>query len=413
MREDTGRGVESREKNEARLTIEEVLRNGAERMLQRAIQVEVAAYLEAHREVVDPVTGRQMVVRNGHLPERSIQTGIGAIQVRQPRVRDRGTGEKFTSKLLPPYMRRVPSLEALIPLLYLKGLSTNEFPEALKTILGEEAGGLSPATIVRLKAAWEPEYEEWAKGSLEGRRYVYFWADGIYLNVRLSEERPCVLVIVGALEDGTKELVALMDGERESHLSWAEVLRELKRRGLRQGPQVAVGDGALGFWAALEEAFPGCQPQRCWVHKTANVLDKLPKKVQPGAKQRIHQMYQAPTKKAALEAYEDFLKDYQAKYPKACECLAKDRDALFSFYDFPAEHWIHLRTTNPIESTFATVTHRQRQTKGNGSRLAALTMAFKLAREAEKHWKKLHHSGLLLKVAQGVKFEDGLELKAA
>lgn len=413
MREDTGSGVESREKNEARLTIEEVLRNGAQRMLQRAIPVEVAVYLEAHREVVDPVTGRQMVVRNGHLPERSLQTGIGAIQVRQPRVRDRRRGEKFTSQLLPPYMRRVPSLEALIPLLYLKGLSTNEFPEALKAILGEEAGGLSPATIVRLKAAWEEEYQEWAQGPLEGKRYVYFWADGIYLNVRLTEERPCLLVIVGALEDGTKELVALMDGERESHLSWAEVFRNLKARKLSQGPKVAVGDGALGFWAALEEAYPGCRTQRCWVHKTANVLDKLPKKVQHGAKDRIHEMYMAPTKKAALEAYEDFLKEYQAKYPKACECLQKDRDVLFTFYDFPAEHWIHLRTTNPIESTFATVRHRQRQTKGNGSRLAALTMAFKLAREAEKHWKKLHQYGLLLKVVQGVRFEDGLELKAA
>jgi len=413
MREDTEGIVENREKNEARLTIEEVLRNGAQRMLQRAIQVEVGAYLEAHREVVDPVTGRQMVVRNGHLPGRSIQTGIGSVPVRQPRVRDRRPGEKFTSKLLPPYMRRIPSLEALIPLLYLKGLSTNDFPEALKTILGEEAGGLSPATIVRLKGAWEAEYQEWAQGSLEGKRYVYVWADGIYLNVRLTDERPCLLVIVGALEDGTKELVALVDGERESQLSWAEALRDLKRRGLREGPKVAVGDGALGFWAALEETFPGCRPQRCWVHKTANVLDKLPKKVQPGAKQRIHEMYMAPTKKAAVEAFGDFLKEYQAKYPKACECLQKDREELFTFYDFPAEHWIHLRTTNPIESTFATVRHRQRQTKGNGSRMAALTMAFKLAREAEKHWNKIHQYGLLLKIVTGVKFEDGVELKAA
>jgi len=413
VREDTVSGAESREKSEACVTIEGVLRKGAQQMLQRAIQEEVAGYLEAHREVLEPETGRQMVVRNGHMPERSIQTGIGPVRVCQPRVRDRRGGEKFRSKLLPPYMRRIPSLEGLIPLLYLKGLSTNEFPEALKAILGEEAGGLSPATIVRLKAGWEDEYREWAQGSLEGKRYVYFWADGIYLNVRLTEERPCVLVIVGALEDGTKELVALMDGERESHLSWAEVLRNLKGRKLSQGPTVAVGDGALGFWAALEESFPGCRQQRCWVHKTANVLDKLPKKVQPGAKQRIHEMYLSPTKKAALEAYEDFANDYQAKYPKACECLQKDRDVLFTFYDFPAEHWIHLRTTNPIESTFATVTHRQRQTKGNGSRMAALTMAFKLAREAEKHWKKLHHYGLLLKVMQGVKFEDGLELKAA
>jgi len=413
MGEDTKEVVENREKNEARLTIEEVLRNGAQRMLQRAIQEEVTAYLEAHQEEVDPETGQQRVVRNGHLPERSIQTGIGPVRVRQPRVRDRGTGQKFTSKLLPPYMRRIPSLEALIPLLYLKGLSTNEFPEALKTILGEEAGGLSPATIVRLKEAWEAEYQEWAQGSLEGKRYVYFWVDGIYLNVRLTEERPCVLVIVGALEDGTKELVALVDGERESQLSWAEALRELKRRGLPEGPKVAVGDGALGFWAALEETYPGCRQQRCWVHKTANVLDKLPKKVQPGAKDLIHEMYLSPTKKAALEAYEDFLKEYQAKYPKACECLQKDREELFTFYDFPAEHWIHLRTTNPIESTFATVRHRQRQTKGNGSRLAALTMAFKLAREAEKHWNKIHEYALLLKVVTGAKFEDGLELKAA
>jgi len=314
---------------------------------------------------------------------------------------------------LPPYLRRVPSLDTLIPVLYLKGVSTGDFTEALEAILGPNAAGLSPTNIVRLKEGWKADYEAWTKRDLTGKRYVYWWADGIYFNVRLDPERPCLLVIMGTLEDGTKELVAVWDGIRESTASWREVLRDLKARGLAESPKLAVGDGALGFWAALEEEFPGAREQRCWVHKTANALDKLPQSVQPYAKKLIHEMYPAPTKETALVAYARFLSEYEAKYPKATECLRKDEDVLFTFYDFPAEHWRHIRTTNPIESSFATVRHRHRQTKGCGSRSATLTMVFKPAKEAERHWRKLNGSELLAEVVIGVKFIDGVMEKAA
>ena len=381
-------------------------------MLQEAIEVEVADYVDQHQGERAPSSGQRLVVRNGRLPAREILSSLGPIPIEQPRVRDRREGMKFTSAILPPYLRRAPSLEALIPTLYLKGISTNDFPEALAAILGEGAKGLSASTIVRLKESWEKEYEAWQGRDLTGKRYVYFWADGVYFNVRLSEERPCVLVVVGALPDGTKELVALVDGERESALSWKQLLLDLKRRGLEEGPEVSVGDGALGFWAALEEAFPKSCRQRCWVHKTANVLDKMARSLQPSAKTMLHQMYLAATKAEALKVYEDFLKLYGAKCPKACQCLEKDQEDLFTFYDFPAEHWGHLRTTNPIESSFATVRHRHRQTKGNGSRLATLTMVHKLATEAEKHWRKLNGYELLTKVIGGVRFEDGVEVAA-
>jgi putative transposase len=398
----------------------EVLREGARRMLQEAIEAEVAGYLDEHGSAVDPKSGRRLVVRNGALPGREILSSLGPIPIEQPRVRDRREGRKFTSAILPPYLRRAPSLEALIPTLYLKGVSTNDFPEALAAILGEGARGLSASTIVRLKESWEKEYEAWQGRDLTAKRYVYFWADGVYFNVRLSEERPCVLgsacaplsVIVGALPDGTKELVALVDGERESALSWKGLLLDLKRRGLEEGPEVSVGDGALGFWAALEETFPKSRRQRCWVHKTANVLDKMPRSLQPSAKTMLHRMYLAATKQEALKVYGDFLKLYGAKCPKACQCLEKDREDLFTFYDFPAEHWGHLRTTNPIESSFATVRHRHRQTKGNGSRLATLAMVHKLATEAQNHWRKLNGCELLTKVIGGVRFEDGVEVAA-
>jgi len=381
-------------------------------MLQEAIEVEVADYVDQRLGERDPKSGHRLVVRNGALPGREILSSLGPIRMEQPRVRDRREGKKFTSATLPPYLRRAPSLEALIPTLYLKGVSTNDFPDALAAILGEGARGLSASTIVRLKESWEKEYETWQRRDLTGKRYVYFWADGVYFNVRLSEERPCVLVIVGALEDGTKELVALVDGERESALSWKELLLDLKRRGLEEGPQVSVGDGALGFWAALEEVFPKSRRQRCWVHKTANVLDKMPKSLQPAAKAMLHRMYLAATKEEALKVYEDFAKLYGAKCPKACACLEKDKEDLFTFYDFPAEHWGHLRTTNPIESSFATVRHRHRQTKGCGSRLATLAMVHKLATEAEKHWRKLNGCALLTKVIGGARFEDGVEVAA-
>jgi transposase-like protein len=392
--------------------MDEVLREGARRMLQEAIEAEVSDYLAQHAQAQDP-GGRRQVVRYGHLPGREILSGIGPVRVEQPRVRDRREGMKFTSAILPPYLRRTPNLEALIPTLYLKGVSTNDFPEALGAILGAGAKGLSAGTIVRLKEAWQTEYEAWQKRDLSLKRYVYFWADGVYFNVRLGDERPCVLVIVGALENGTKELVALVDGQRESALSWKELLLDLKRRGLEAGPEVSVGDGALGFWAALEEVFPRSRRQRCWVHKTANVLDKMPKGLQKSAKTMLHQIYLAARKEEALKVYNDFVKLHGAKCPKAVACLEKDKEDLFTFYDFPAEHWGHLRTTNPIESSFATVRHRHRQTKGCGSRLATLAMVHQLAMEAQKHWRRLNGHDLIAKVIGGVKFEDGVVVIAA
>jgi putative transposase len=412
-----GKGIvvtlERQVEEESRSALDEILREGARRMLQAAIEAEAADYVERHAHLADPATGRRLVVHNGHQPPRSLQSGAGDIEVIKPRVHDRRKGERFTSSILPAYMRRTPSIEALIPVLYLKGVSTNDFPDALAAILGPQAAGLSPSTISRLKEVWQGEYDDWAGRDLTGKRYVYWWADGVYFNVRLSDDRPCLLVIVGTLQDGTKELVAIWDGERESTLSWLELLRDLKRRGLAAAPALCVGDGALGLWAAMEEGVAPARHQRCWVHKTANVLDKMPKKVQPSAKRLIHQMYMAPTKAAAMESYEEFLRLYRAKYPKACECLEKDRDVLFTFYDFPADHWQHLRTTNPIESTFATVRHRSRQTKGCGSRAATLTMVYKLGREAEKGWRRLNGYEQIEKVIRGVRFEDGVEVRQA
>jgi len=389
-----------------RQTLDQVLRLGAQQMLQQAIQNEVKEYLQAHAEELDE-HGRRLVVGNGRLPERSIMTPVGALNVRQPRVEDRRADRKFVSQLLPPYLRRTPSLDALIPALYLRGISSGDFSEALAAILGPQAAGLSATNIVRLKEGWQADYTAWQQREFSGKHYVYWWADGIHFNVRLNDDRPCVLVIMGALADGTKELVAVAQGQRESKLSWLEVMRDLKQRGLKQAPELAVGDGALGFWAAKEEEFPKTREQRCWVHKTANLLDKLPKSVQPIAKRQIHEMYLAPTRQQALLAYDQFLKDYSARYPKACECLKKDKEVLFTFHDFPAQHWIHLRTTNPIESTFATVRHRTRQTKGCGSADATLAMVFQLVRVAEKHWRRLKGSELLAQVITGVKFVNG------
>jgi len=408
----TAKAVKDRVVPESKTSLDYLVREGARRMLQEALENEVREYL-ARMAPERTADDRQAVVRNGYLPARDLLTGAGAVHIRQPRVRDQCRKLKFTSRILPPYLRRVPSLDALIPVLYLKGISTGDFTEALEAILGPNAAGLSPTNIVRLKEGWKADYEAWAERDLSGKRYVYWWADGIYFNVRLDAERPCILVIMGTLEDGTKELVAVWDGIRESTESWREVLRNLKARGLRESPKLAVGDGALGFWTALEEELPGAREQRCWVHKTANVLDKLPQSVQPYAKKMIHEMYLSPTKEKALAAYARFLSEYEAKYPKATECLRKDEDVLFAFYDFPAEHWRHIRTTNPIESSFATVRHRHRQTKGCGSRLATLTMVFKLSKEAERHWRKLNGSELLAEVVIGVKFIDGVMEKAA
>ncbi len=386
--------------------LENILREGARKLLQQAIENEVLEVIETYKSQKDEV-GQRKVKRNGYLPSRQIQTGLGNITVEQPRVR----GVSFTSAILPKYMRRLPSIEALVPSLYLKGISTGDMQEALEAILGENAKGLSATNIVRLKETWETEYTDWNKRSLATKRYVYIWADGIYFNVRLTEERPCILVLLGATEEGTKELLAVHDGIRESKISWQEVLNDLKRRGLTVSPNLAIGDGALGFWSALEEEFPSCKQQRCWVHKTANVLDKMAKPVQIGAKKLIHEMYMSPTKEKGLKALECFNTLYKAKYPKACECLTKDKDRLFTFYDFPAMHWQHIRTTNPIESTFATVRHRTQKTKGCGSRIATLSMVYKLGISAEKHWRKLRGYELIVKIVQGIKFKDGEEIK--
>ena len=347
----------------------EILRDGARRMLAEAIEAEGVAWLDAHVHFKD-TSGRRQVVRNGHLPERTIQTGIGEIQVKQPRVHDRRPAEqrqKFTPAVLPPYLRRTKSLDELIPWLYLKGISTGDFSEALRAILGPDAPNLSATTITRLKAVWEQEHEAWSKRSLAGEHYVYVWADGVHFNIRLEEGRQCILVLMGATAEGKKELIALADGYRESEQSWKELLLDCQARGLEIEPSLAIGDGALGFWKAMRQVWDTTREQRCWVHKTANVLDKLPKGSQPKAKRMLHEIYQAESRAKAEKAFDLFVATYEAKYPKATECLVKDREVLLTFYAFPAEHWIHIRTTNPIESVFATVRLRHDKTKGSGS----------------------------------------------
>jgi transposase-like protein len=384
-------------------------------MLTQAIDAEIAEWIETHRDVCDEA-GHRQVVRNGRLPKRTILSGVGAIEVEQPRVLDRRPKDEadfFSSKILPPYLRKTKSLEELIPWLYLKGISTGDFSEALAALVGPSAAGLSASTIVRLKSVWEEEFQQWNRRSLEGKKYVYVWADGVHFNIRLEEDRLCILVLMGATQDGRKELIAVADGYRESEQSWKSLLLDVKARGLVVDPKLATGDGALGFWKALPQVYPSTREQRCWVHKTANVLDKLPKRLQPEAKDKIHQIWMAPTKVDADKAFDLFVATYEAKYPKATECLSKDRDVLLTFYDFPAEHWIHLRTTNPIESTFATVRLRHRRTKGNGSRLACLTMVFKLMQSAEKRWRLLNGAKLLPDVIQGVTFIDGIKPQEA
>jgi putative transposase len=392
--------------------LEQALRAGARKLLIAALEAEVENYLHTHQEGRDDA-GRRLVVRNGYGALREVQTGLGPLEVRAPRVNDRRENERFTSTILPPYLRRVPSLENLIPTLYLKGISTSAMPAALEPLLGPKAGGLSPSSIVRLIESWQADYQQWLKRDLSGRRIVYLWADGIYCNVRLSDERPCLLVVVGAREDGTKQLLAIVDGERESEQSWRGVLLDLKARGLTVPPKLAVADGAMGFWPALEQVWPSCAKQRCWVHKTVNVLDKLPKKQQPEAKERLHAIWQAATRADAVAAFDRFLQLYQVKHDKACLCLKKDREELLKFYDFPAEHWIHLRTTNPIESSFATIRHRARQTKGCGSRAATLAMMFKLGLECEKSWRRLNGHEQITRLIEGVRFIDGVAEKAA
>jgi transposase-like protein len=401
--------LEKQVKEESKSVLEMIIREGACRMLQAAIENEIAEYIERFKDERD-LRDRRLVVRNGSLPEREIVTGIGPLRVKQPRIYDKREGKAFTSNILPRYMRRVPSIDALVPVLYLKGISTGDFSKALESILGKNASGLSATNIVRLKKLWEQDYQDWTGRDLSHKRYIYFWADGIYFNVRLEDaenKKQCILVIMGTLENGKKELVSVLDGYRESKQSWQEMMRDLKQRGLKEGPRLAVGDGGLGFWAALAEEFPETIEQRCWVHKTANVLDKMPKSIQPRAKVHICEMYMAPTRDEAFRAYDHFVSQYQAKYERACECLKKDKESLFAFYDFPAEHWRHIRSTNPVESTFATVRLRTKRTKGCGSRLATLTMVFKLALEAEKTWQRIRGHHLIGKVIEGIKFVNG------
>jgi transposase-like protein len=389
-----------------------ILREGAQQMLATAIDAEVAEWISSHAHLTDAL-GRRQVVRNGRLPHRSIITGVGQVEIEQPRVHDRrppAEREKFSSQLLPPYLRKTKSIEELIPWLYLKGVSTGGFGEALQSLLGAECPGLSASTITRLKGVWEAEFGDWNQRSLEGQEYVYVWADGVHFNIRLGEDgKCCILVLMGVTPAGKKELIAIHDGFRESEQSWKELLLDVKSRGLVVDPKLATGDGALGFWKALPQVFPKTREQRCWVHKTANALDKLPKRMQPGAKEKIQQIYLAETRRQAGEAFDLFLKTYEAKYPKAADCLRKDRDSLLAFYDFPAEHWAHLRTTNPIESTFATVRLRTKRTKGSGSRTAGLTMVFKLMQSAEKKWRALNGSDILTDVIQGITFTDGIK----
>jgi putative transposase len=408
-----------RQQFDERSPLDEIIHEGARRMLQAAINAEVEAFIDTHQDRRDSA-GRRLVVKNGSLPAREILTGAGAIEVKQGRVRDNSPAAEdrvqFSPSILPTYLKRTESIEELIPWLYLKGISTSDFGEALQALVGEKAKGLSANVIVRLKDQWADEYDQWMNRDLSEKEYVYVWADGIHVKVRLEDDankKQCILVLMGATADGKKELIAVLDGYRESEQSWSELLLDLKQRGLKTAPKIAVGDGALGFWAALRKVFPETREQRCWVHKTANVLNKMPKSVQPKAKGDIHEIWQAETKVEALTAFDHFLEKYDAKYPKACECLRKDREQLLSFYDFPAEHWGHLRTTNPIESTFATIRLRHRKTKGNGTRRASLAMMFKLAQSAAKKWRRLRSHEKITLVIEGRSFKDGIMQESA
>ncbi len=405
---------DEREAGEELLLLDEIARAGAQRMLMAALKAEADAYVERHHAERDE-QGHALVVRNGHAANRKVTLGAGTVELRAPRVDDRrrdeqGGRQRFTSRILPPYMRRSPKVAEVLPILYLRGLSTGDFRPALESLLGEDAAGLSPTNIARLTACWEKEYAEFRRRDLSAREYVYVWVDGVHFNIRLKDDRLCSLVMIGALPNGEKELLAVEDGYRESAESWKTVLRELKRRGM-VAPVLAVGDGALGFWAAAREVWPETREQSCWCHKLVNVLDKLPKRLQPRAKRALHEMMYAANRVDCEAARARFEAEYQAKYPKAAESLTAHWDRLVSFFDFPAEHWKHLRTTNVIESPFATVRLRERATKGAGSRTKGLLMAFKLLDMAQKRWRRLDDAHLLPLVRAGAKFADGVRLE--
>lgn len=390
-----------------------VLRAGARQLLAQAVEIEVEAFLATVKDL-KLADGRDRVVRHGYGPARTIATGIGPVEVARAKIRDRGAagGERirFSSAILPLWARRTRSLDALLPVLYLRGISTGDFQEALTALLGKDAPNLSPAVISRLTAEWQGEYERWQKRDLSARRYVYVWADGVFLQARMEDHGECMLVLIGATPEGKKELIGFQVGVRESAQSWRELLIDVKQRGLQIAPEIAVGDGALGFWRALDEVFPGTRHQRCWVHKSVNVLDKVPLSVQANMKKDLREVYWAPNRATAEGAIDVFAEKYRAKYGRAVECLAKDRDALLAFYDFPAEHWDHLRTTNPIESVFATVRHRTVRTKGSLSSTTARLMVFKLVIAASKTWRRLKGTNQLPKVIAGVRFNDGIEV---
>ena len=402
-------GVEEESPEEP--TLDTLARAGARRMLMKALAVEVAQYVDEHADERD-AQGHRLVVRNGRAQARTVTCGAGTLEVRAPRVNDQrvaeGARQRFTSRILPPYMRRSPKVAEVLPILYLRGLSTGDFREALPVLLGDDAAGLSATNVARLTAVWEDDYRQFRQRDLADRAYVYVWVDGIHFTIRLEDDRLCTLVIIGVRPDGTKELVALEDGYRESTESWAEVRRDLQRRGL-QAPVVAVGDGALGFWAAVRDVWPETAEQRDWFHKLGNVLDKLPKRLQPKAKRALHDLMAADTREQAEAQLEGFVAEHEAKYPKAAACLAADRDSLLTYFAFPAEHWIHLRTTNVVESPFATVRLRQRVTKGAGSRTKGLLMAYKLLDMAQRRWRRLNGAHLLPLVRAGVVFVDGVQ----
>ncbi len=387
--------------------LSDLVRDGAQRIIRQAVEAELQGFLDAHAEARD-VKGRRAVVRNGYQPEREVLTGVGPVAVRVPKTRDRaGAGRCFRSQLLPPYLKKAKRLEAVLPWLYLKGVSTNDFDEALKALFGESVKGLSPSTITRLKRGWESEYAAWRQRDWQGHEFVYLWADGIYVNVR-AEERRCVLVVIGCDVHGRKHFLAIEDGFRESAASWKALLLSLKDRGL-DAVKLAVGDGALGFWAALAEVYPVTRAQRCWVHKTANVLNQLPKRLYGDAKSALHEVWQADSRAAAERAFERFVATYEDKYPKATECLVKGRTELLAFYDFPAAHWQHIRTTNPIESTFATIRLRTRKTRNCVSAKSGLSLMHQLAMSAQKRWRRLRGFRQLADVVAGIKFVDGVD----
>jgi len=403
--------VQFRKPEEVRDALHGLLREGAQGLIAQAVQAELEEFLFRFAGQRDEL-GRTTVVRNGYQPQRSILTGIGPVSVCVPKVRGRGEqAAVFHSALVPPYVRRARSVEAALPWLYLHGVSTGNMSEALAALVGPEAAGLSAPVVSRLKARWAEEYQTWRRTSLAKDRWVYLWADGIYSGLRADDERLCVLVVIGVNERGEKHFLAIEDGVRESKQSWRELLLDLQRRGLTIPAKLAVGDGALGFWAALDEVYPQTRHQRCWVHKVANVLNYLPKAAQPKAKSALQQIWMAETKSAAVTAFDQFVRTYQAKYPKAVECLTKDRENMLAFFDFPAEHWTHIRSSNVIESTFATIRHRTDRTKGCLTRTGMLAMIFKLGMSAEHGWRRLRGFEWLAKVIRGVKFQDGIEVR--